>query len=308
MALNTREENRPTVSVVITTYNHAHFLQDALSSVAAQTHPASEVIVVDDGSTDDPRGILTGWPDVRLITQDNRGLAAARNTGLRATRSGYVLFLDADDLLTPSAIAAGLECFRQYPDAALVYGGHRRIDRDGRPLTEVRYQPITGDPFSALLRGNIIGMHGTVLYRRAVLLEAGAFDESLRRCEDYDVYLRLSRERPVASHPEETALYRWHGTNMSTDPPTMLRSVLDVHRRHRPSVRDDARRIGAWREGRTNFRNYYAGEVLANAGPATAKVGAALTATRLAPTLMTRLLLRAVVRRSGSILRRRKPG
>jgi glycosyltransferase involved in cell wall biosynthesis len=297
--LSDHDEDDATVSVVITTYNHAHFLKEALSSVAAQTSHPSEVIVVDDGSTDDPSSAVAGRPGVQLIRQDNRGLAAARNTGLRTARSRYVLFLDADDLLTPVAIASGLECFQRHPNAALVYGAHRRIDVEGRPLTDVRFQPITGDPFAALLQGNAIGMHAAVLYRREALLEAGGFDESLRRCEDYDVYLRLSRAHLVASHPDETALYRWHGTNMSTDPSPMLSSVLAVHRRHRPAPGDGAKRGRAWRRGRTNLRNYYAGEVLENGGTApVARLRAAFTAARLAPALMARLSLRSAMRRT----------
>jgi glycosyltransferase involved in cell wall biosynthesis len=308
--LSAREDHASTVSVVITTYNHAHFLDDALTSVAAQTRQATEVIVVDDGSTDDPGSVVAGWPGVRLIWQDNRGLSAARNTGLQAAHSSYVLFLDADDLLTPSAIAAGLECFQRHPDAALVYGAHRRIDRDGRPLTKLRYQPISGDPFAALLQANLIGMHATVLYRRDALTETGGFDASLRRCEDYDAYLRLSRAYPVASHPEETALYRWHGTNMSTDPSHMLRSVLEVHRRHRPASSEGDQRRRAWQIGRTNLRNHYAGEVLEDAGMATgSRLRAALIAGRLAPALMTRLLLQTALRRvrALAIRRRRTP-
>src|SRR3954447_22530496 len=139
------------VAVVIPTFNHAHFLGEALASVSAQTRPVAEVIVVDDGSTDDPAAVVAGRPGARLIRQDNRGLSAARNTGLRAARSRYVLFLDADDLLTPVAVAAGLACFDRAPGAAFVYGAHRRVDAGGRPLGERRYLAITGDPFAALL-------------------------------------------------------------------------------------------------------------------------------------------------------------
>src|SRR4051794_23346320 len=89
------------VSVVVTTYQHAHLLGDALASVLAQTVPPREVVVVDDGSTDDPASVVAHYPGVRLIRQENQGLSAARNTGLRAATGARVLFLDADDLLTP---------------------------------------------------------------------------------------------------------------------------------------------------------------------------------------------------------------
>ena len=100
-----------TVGVVITTYNHAHFLGEALDSLRAQTRPADDIVVVDDGSDDNPGEVVARFPGVRGIRQDNRGLAAARNTGLTALRTRYVIFLDADDRLEPNAIAAGLACF-----------------------------------------------------------------------------------------------------------------------------------------------------------------------------------------------------
>jgi SAM-dependent methyltransferase len=291
------------VSAIVTTYNHAHFLAEALASVAAQTHHASEVIVVDDGSTDDPAGVVAGWPGVRLIRQDNRGLAAARNTGLRASRCPYVLFLDADDLLTPVALAAGLACFDRHPQAAFVYGAHRRTDAEARPLGERRYDPTSGDPFAALLRGNRIGMHGAVLYRRDVLLAAGAFDERLPRCEDYDVYLRIARTYPIASHPTETALYRWHGQNMSSSAPAMLRAVLQVHRGHRPGAAESAERRRSWRTGRAAWRDYYARELLAAAramGPPRHRT--VLSAALLSPSVVARVAVRTAVERSAGVL------
>jgi SAM-dependent methyltransferase len=104
-------------------------------------------------------------------------------------------------------------------------------------------------------------MHATVVYDRALLLEGGAFDSTLRRCEDYDVYLRLAREGPVACHAQLVAEYRWHGDNMSRDPQDMLAWALRVHSRHE----QDAQALGAaddWRQGQRNWRDYYAHEML----------------------------------------------
>src|SRR5262245_31918650 len=109
-----------TVGVVITTYNHAHFLGEALDSVRAQTHPADEIVVVDDGSGDNPGEVVARFPGVRCIRQDNRGLAAARNAGLTALSTRYVTFLDADDRLEARALAAGLACFGRVPDSGFV--------------------------------------------------------------------------------------------------------------------------------------------------------------------------------------------
>src|SRR5690348_3177650 len=103
-----------TVSVVITTYNHAAFLDDAIRSVVYQSVPANEIIVVDDGSTDHPDIVVSRYCRVRLIRQPNQGLSAARNTGLEAAVGDRIIFLDADDRLCQGAIETGLECFARH--------------------------------------------------------------------------------------------------------------------------------------------------------------------------------------------------
>jgi glycosyltransferase involved in cell wall biosynthesis len=252
----------PTVGVVITTYNHAHFLRDALDSVRAQTRAADAIVVVDDGSTDNPASVTAAYPDVHLIRQDNRGLAAARNAGLAAVGTTHVVFLDADDRLEPEAIAAGLGCFARIPGCGFVYGGHRYIDAAGHEIGE-RFEPPGDEPYLNLLRRNFIGMHATVMYRRDLLVELGGFDERLRRCEDYDVYLRMAQRHPVAAYPDLVADYRLHGQNMSADHGAMLRTALDVHARHAPSSSGDPRMRAAWSEGRRRWREMYAEEMAA---------------------------------------------
>jgi glycosyltransferase involved in cell wall biosynthesis len=247
----------PSVAVVITTCNHAHFLGEALASVAAQTVPPNEVVVVDDGSDDDPAAVVANWPAAGLIVQQNQGLAVARNTGLGAIGSDFVLFLDADDRLAPNAVAGGLACFARFPEAAFVYGAHRRVNGEGSPLGDIRFDPVGDDPFADLLSGNLIGMHATVLYRRDILLRHGGFRPALKRCEDYDAYLRLARQYPVACHSELVAEYRWHGGNMSGDHRAMLSTVLALNRAHRPAGHESLERRRAWRRGRRNWRDYY---------------------------------------------------
>jgi len=252
----------PSVAVVITTYNHAHFLADAIDSVLAQTEAAAEIIVVDDGSSDDPASVTGRYPSVRLIRQANQGLASARNTGLHAVGSDKVIFLDADDRLLPRAVAAGLACCERAPDAGLVYGGHRRIDHSGRALGPDRYEPISHEPYRDLLRGNPIGMHATAMYDTRKLKEAGGFDGTLPRCEDYDLYLRMSRIHPILSHPETIAEYRWHGSNMSGNERDMLHWVLHVHARQQPNALPRSATAEDWHAGRQVWREYYAGEIL----------------------------------------------
>ena len=249
-----------TVGVVVTTYNHAHFLAEALESVRAQTRAADVIVVVDDGSDDNPGEVAARVPGVRRIRQDNRGLAAARNAGLTALSTRYAIFLDADDRLEPRAIEAGLACFERAPDSGFVYGGHLYIDREGNKTGE-RFEPPGESPYLHLLRRNFIGMHGTVMYKRDLLEAIGGFDERLRRCEDYDVYLRLARQHPITGYPDVVAAYRLHGDNMSADHRSMLRTALDVHARYAPMAGDSAETRAAWSEGRQRWRRYYAEEM-----------------------------------------------
>jgi SAM-dependent methyltransferase len=242
------------VTVVVTTFNDELFLSQALTSVLTQRHPAAEIIVVDDGSETTPVSILNDFPGVILIAKTNGGLASARNAGLRAARSRYICFLDADDLLTPDALASGLNCYGQHPEAAMVYGAHHRIRADGSPVGSLNYRPMGNDAYADMLTGNIIGMHATVLYRRDMLLEIGGYDEQLRRCEDYDLYLRITRDHPIASHPSITAKYRWHGRNLSRNKQQMLQTVLHVHEQHRP---EPGARLEAWIEGQRNWKDWY---------------------------------------------------
>jgi SAM-dependent methyltransferase len=253
------------VAVVVTTYNHAGYLGAALDSVVAQSHPVDEIVVVDDGSSDDPAAVVAHYGGVRLIRQPNAGLASARNRGLEAVGTDRVVFLDADDVLCPDAVALGLACFAHRPGCGLVYGAHRRVDATGRQLGATSYTPIKADAYRQFLRANVIGMHATVMYDREVLSGVGGFNPALRQCEDYDAFLRLAQITPIASHPGTVAHYRWHGSNMSADPRLMLTAalgVLDLHASRAQASDETAR---DWRAGRAAWRSYYTGQILNDA-------------------------------------------
>ncbi len=289
------------VAVVITTYNHARFLAEALQSARDQTRPADEVIVVDDGSQDDPAAVVRNFPEVRLIRQDNAGLAAARNTGLLATDADKIVFLDADDRLHSGALELGLAAFEKAPEASLVYGAYRNIDAHGEVTVPYQYAAIGPEPYVDFLTFNMIGMHATVMYARRLLTAAGGYDPSLKRCEDYDVYLRLARTGQIASHDGVVADYRWHGSNMSSNPTDMLDWVLRVHDRERELAEQRPETQQAWKEGRKRWRDYYAEQALQasrgqSLGPAASRVASALvaspgfTARRIAGKVKRRLL------------------
>ena len=257
------------IAVVVNVYNQACFLSGALESVLAQTHPADEIIVVNDGSTDAPETIVARFDRVRLISQVNQGLAAARNTGLKAASAELIVFLDADDRLLPEALERGLASLRERPDCAFTFGGHRRIDIDGKPIGKDVRPPPSLDYYS-LLYGNQIGMHATVMYFRERLLGCGGFDVGLARVEDYDVYLRLAQRYPIAVYQQIVAEYRQHGTNMSNDACGMLAWVTKVHERQWPAASKVPRLAEAWRQGEQYWRAYYRSRMTAGDGSSVA--------------------------------------
>jgi len=298
---STSHEVQLTVGIVIPTYNHARYLAAAIESVLAQTRPADEVIVVDDGSEDEPGLVVARFAGVRFSRRDNGGLSAARNTGLEASSADRIIFLDADDVLHPRAIEQGLAAFAAAPDAVFAYGAHRRVAADGSVLDAYRYDPIGSDAYSEFLVSNKIGMHATVMYDRRALVDIGGFDATLRRCEDYDVYLRLSQRGPVVSHEAVVADYRWHGDNMSSDSLDMLDWVLRVHARQRAVAARTPGTARAWRLGRSVWRTYYAELTLEDLGGSAArpadKAWRALGAFKAAPVASTRKLLGKTRRR-----------
>ena len=121
----------PLVSVIITSYNQARFLSDAIESVLTQTYSQFEIVVVDDGSTDNASEVVARYPAVRYIRQDNQGLSAARNTGLHESNGAYLVFLDADDRLLPVALETGVDCLQAHPECGFVSGHYSLIASDG---------------------------------------------------------------------------------------------------------------------------------------------------------------------------------
>ena len=257
------DTNSDLVSVIIPCYNQAHFLGEAIESVLAQTYENFEIVVIDDGSTDSTPDVAGKYAQVRYMKQTNQGLVAARNAGLQASRGSYLVFLDADDRLLPVALDTGLQCIQKHPDCAFVSGGYRRIDENGVAIEEPTPSRIEKDHYLALLRGNYVGMHGTVLYQRKFLTASGGFCNSLPACEDYELYLRLARIHPIHCHDALVAEYRTYNASMSADTPFMLATVLKVLRSQRKYLNKDRRRIEAYRTGVCYWKGLYAKEFVA---------------------------------------------
>jgi len=221
----------PRASIIIPLYNLRRWAGEAIDSALAQTLPAGEVqvIVVDDGSTDGSGELAQGYgAGIEYVRQENRGLSAARNTGLRAARAPLVAFLDADDRFHPEKLAAELAVFDARPELGVVYSGFRYIDADGRPLPQRGWSRFEGDVLPRLVTGNIIHPH-QALVRRDAVMAAGAFDERLTSVEDWDLWLRVSaRGARWACVNRALADYRIRPGSMSQNPGRMAENRLAV--------------------------------------------------------------------------------
>jgi glycosyltransferase involved in cell wall biosynthesis len=221
------------VTVVVPAYNAEATLDETLRSVRAQTHRALEILVVDDGSRDSTPAIALAHaaadPRVRLIRQDNAGVAAARNRGIGEARAALVAPVDADDLWAPAKIERQVATLRRGgPRVALVYTWSALIDQESRVI-RLHEATAEGDVLAQLCRGNLVGNGSAALMRRDAVLEAGGYDPTLRArgaqgCEDLLLYCRIAARHHAAVVPDFLTGYRQTGETMSWDLVTMMRS------------------------------------------------------------------------------------
>lgn len=186
----------PLVSVVIATYNMGRYLPEAVASASDQTYGSLEVIIVDDGSTDDTADIVARWqPDARIryIRQENLGQQIAKNRGVAEAKGDYIAFLDADDRWKPDKLQRQIPLFGDDPAVGVVYSDAIIIDQDGRETGRRDIGHPQGRVTEALLYDNFVSFSSAVVSRQA-LDRCGVFDESLPMSIDYDLWLRISTE------------------------------------------------------------------------------------------------------------------
>jgi glycosyltransferase involved in cell wall biosynthesis len=186
---------QPSVSVVIATFNMAAYLPLAVRSALQQSYQDIEVLVVDDGSTDDTRNVIKPLLEdsrVKYLFQQNGGQAAAKNHGIREARGRYVAFLDADDLWTPDKLERQLPLFSR-AEVGVVYSRVAYIDEAGKELSVADNELFRGPVSGPLLIRNFIGF-GTSVVRKDCFERQGAFDEALQMGIDYDLWLRFSTQ------------------------------------------------------------------------------------------------------------------
>ena len=185
------------ISVIIPTFNRAYCLPRAIDSVLAQSHPVEKICVIDDGSTDDTHQLLqSNYPQIDYIQQENKGVSAARNEGIRKIKSQWIAFLDSDDEWLPHKIEKQVFELTQQPMYKLIHCDEVWIRNGVRVNPMNKHKKSGGDIFESCLPLCAISPSASII-QRELLLEVGLFDESLPACEDYDLWLRICSRYPV---------------------------------------------------------------------------------------------------------------
>ncbi len=215
-----------TVSVVIPTYNRASLLGEAIKSVLDQTYSDYEIIVVDDGSTDNTRDIVNQFKveNLRYFYQEKKGVSVARNRGIHEARGQYIAFLDSDDLFLPEKLKLQIDLFEKTPELGMVYGAYTSVDEKEN---EISIHPARAYPggYKEMLTSCTVATP-TVMVKRVVLEQVGAFDEVMSLAEDVDLWCRIFRYHPIDMIETPVSKVRIHSGGTPRDPEAVLNAYM----------------------------------------------------------------------------------
>ena len=213
-------EFKPFISIIIPCYNYGRFLKECLESVKSQTYKNFEAIIVDDGSTDNSANIAKSFvkknEQFKYIYQENQGLSATRNTGIRNAKGDYICFVDPDDIWFKNKLEVQIEYLKYNQDCGLLYSD-AEIYIDGKPTGRtIRNGNLFyhGFVFEKMLMNNGV-VCPSVIIKRDCFKEVGFFDVKLRHTQDWEMWLRISRHFKFCSIPKPLLYYRIHGSNDS---------------------------------------------------------------------------------------------
>jgi len=229
----------PRVSVIVPAYNAAVYLPFAIDSVLAQAYSNWEIVIVDDGSTDNTRAAVDAYrpklhDKLQYIHQPNRGLPAARNAGMRAARGEFIALLDADDVWLPDRLARGVAAMDSDPRTGLVHARVVRIDAQGTITGQLKVEPkyMSGRiaPYIYTRRAHIVCP--TVMFRKSCLQTAGWFDEAMQATEDRDLWFRIAKHYKVVYIDDVLAYYRLSPSSMTSNLDRLLKGQLYFVAKH----------------------------------------------------------------------------
>lgn len=224
-----KKMNKPLVSVIIPNYNYANYLCQAVDSVLMQTYPNIEIIVVDDGSKDNSKEILSSYGEkISVIYQPNAGVAAARNNGANAGKGEFIAFLDADDFWLPGKIEKQIDLFRMNSSLGFSHVGVQYIDTENEPIKDLinGQEGWVSEEFLLLDRPVVLSGGSGMMMPRSVFEEVGGFDLELSTCADWDLFYRISCLYEFGFLPEILVKYRIHSSNMHGNIQRMEREMM----------------------------------------------------------------------------------
>ncbi|MCK5817636.1 MAG: glycosyltransferase, partial [Candidatus Marinimicrobia bacterium] len=218
------KHTKPQISVVIPVYNREQTIGRAIDSVLAQERFPEEIIVVDDGSTDNTPEILNAYhTKIQVVRQGNRGVSAARNRGIEVAGGKWIAFLDSDDEWMPDKLQKQMTYLEQHPNTRILQTDERWIRNNMRVNPGKKYSKKSENIFKYCLKTCIVGP-STVICEKSLLDEMGGFDEQLPVCEDYDLWLRIAAKYPIPLINQTLIIkYGGHPDQLSLSTPAMDR-------------------------------------------------------------------------------------
>lgn len=250
-----RPDSPTSVSAVIPAFNAGRWIGGAIESVLRQTRPPEEVVVVDDGSTDDTHAVVASFGSaVRYVRQSNAGVSAARNLGVAKSSGDMIAFLDADDEWLPRKLEVQVARLGSEPDALAAFMSMVRVDVASGRKTTLSYVLPNDLVAQLVLHSCVVGAPSSVLIRRTALDAVGGFDPDLSQCADLDMWIRLAAAGPVIVVEEPHVLYRWHEGNMSRSASLLEADTLRVLGKFFGNPKNDLR-FGAIK--RRAYANHY---------------------------------------------------
>ena len=242
------------ISIIMPTFNRADFIVESVNSIVNQSYKDWELIIIDDGSTDNTKTVLAGLlddPRISYIKQENSGQSCARNSGIKAAKSKWLCFLDSDNLWPEDKLSVSWKYVEENPKAEIIYGEITRIDENGRCLGPASMKRYSGRITSKLLNDNFITIN-TVTMKKDCINALGGFNETDRLAEDYELWLRLSTRYSFNYVEHMLAYYRVMENQLSSDKEKRFEANLNILISFRKSFPESVSML-EWRKGMSFF-------------------------------------------------------